>query len=86
MTVMCYAWNAGKTEIGTQREFLLRRPISLPPGPKKTKLFSDSALFGYSLATKIKARCAGRSLVWLHVAYLCATTKGSRVDSHCFAN
>lgn len=70
-TVICHAWNAGKTEIGVLWKFLLRRPTSFPPGPKTTKPFSDSALFRYSLATKIKARCAGRSLMWIHVGYLC---------------
>lgn len=67
LTVICHAWNAGKTEISVRWRFLLPRPTPFPPGPKTTNLFSASALFGYSLATKIKASCAGRSLMWLHV-------------------
>lgn len=45
-----------------------RHPFHL--GLKQQSRFLDSALFRYSLATKIKARCAGMSLMWLHVGYL----------------
>lgn len=66
-------------------KFLLFQVTFLPPGPKKTNLFSDLWLFRYSLATKIKPRCAGGSLMWIHAHCLCVTAIGRPVDSHCFA-
>lgn len=69
---------ARKEETGARGEFLVRRSTSLPPGPETTKsffFFRIARCLDTPFAVKIEARCAGMSLVWLHVGYLCATTK-----------